>query len=98
MSQPFQALNPPPAASERGGVEVLRSAIIDGELHVTLRPLFNDPKDWGRLFATVARQVAEAYAQQNRFQKDDSLARISATFEADMKSPPDVASAIAPTS
>ena len=54
MSKPYQALNIPPAANERGGIEVLRSAIIDGELHLTLRPLFENPNDWGRMFAEYA--------------------------------------------
>jgi Domain of unknown function (DUF5076) len=51
MSNTYQALNIPPAANERGGFEVLRCAIVDGELHLTLRPVFNEPNDWGRLFA-----------------------------------------------
>jgi len=54
MSNTYQALNIPPAATERGGFEVLRCAIVDGELHLTLRPVFNEPNDWGRLFAEVA--------------------------------------------
>src|SRR5262245_41994866 len=54
MSNPYQALNIPPAANERGGFEFLRCAIVEGELHLTLRPVFNEPKDWGRVFAEVA--------------------------------------------
>jgi hypothetical protein len=96
MSNTYQALNIPPAANERGGFEVLRCAIVDGELHLTLRPVFNEPNDWGRLFAEVARQVARAYAHQDRFPEAETLARISTTFEKDMRSPPDVASSVAP--
>jgi len=33
----YQALNIPPAANERGGFEVLRCAIIEGELHLPTR-------------------------------------------------------------
>jgi len=55
MSNTYQALNIPPAATERGGFEVLRCAIVDGELHLTLRPVFNEPNDWGRLFAATHR-------------------------------------------
>ena len=47
MSNTYQPLNIPPAANERGGFEVLRCAIIEGELHLTLRPVFNEPNDWG---------------------------------------------------
>jgi hypothetical protein len=96
MSNPYQALNIPPAANERGGFEVLRCAIIEGELHLTLRPVFNQPDDWGRLFAEVARQVAGAYAHQDRFPQAETLTRISAAFETDMRSPPDVRSSVGP--
>ena len=96
MSNTYQALNIPPAANERGGFEVLRCAIVDGELHLTLRPVFNEPNDWGRLFAEVARQVARAYAHQDRFPEAETLERISTTFEKDMRSPPDVASSVGP--
>jgi hypothetical protein len=96
MSNTYQALNIPPAANERGGFEVLRCAIVEGELHVTLRPVFNEPNDWGRLFAEVARQVARAYAHQDRCPEAETLTRISTAFEADMKSPPDVTSSVGP--
>ena len=92
----YQPLNIPPAANERGGFEVLRCAIIEGELHLTLRPVFNEPNDWGRLFAEVARQVAHAYAHQDRFPQAETLARISSAFEAEMTSPPEVTSSVGP--
>jgi hypothetical protein len=96
MSMEYQALRTPPAALERGGVEVLRCAIVDGELHVTLRPAFDDPRGWGRLFAEVARQVAGAYQQAHGYAPADTLAKIGHTFEQDMSSPPETESSIAP--
>ena len=96
MSTEFQALRTPPAALERGGVEILRCAIIDGELHVTLRPAFDDPRGWGRVFAEVARQVAGAYAQAHGYAEDDTLARIGSAFEDEMRLPPETQSSIAP--
>jgi len=84
MSNKYQAMNIPPAANERGGFEFLRCAIIDGELHLTLRPVFNQPDDWGRSFAEIARQVARAYAHQDRFP------------EAEMKAPPGHDSTVGP--
>jgi hypothetical protein len=96
MSQSYQALSIPPAGNERGGLEVLRCAVIDGELHLTLRPAFNEPDGWGRMFAEVARQVARAYAHEKRFAETETLTRVSAAFEAEMKNPPDVMSAIKP--
>ena len=96
MNNTYQALSIPPAANDRGGFEVLRCAIVDGELHLTLRPVFNEPNDWGRLFAEVARQVARAYAHQDRFPEPETLSRISATFEAEMRNPPDTVSSVGP--
>jgi len=96
MDKTYQALNIPPAAAERGGFEVLRCGLVDGELHVTLRPVFNEPNDWGRLFAAVARQVADVYANQGRFPNAETLTRIGAAFEAEMRSPSDVSSSIGP--
>ncbi len=96
MSNPYQALNIPPAANDRGGLEVLRCAVIDGELHLTLRPAFREPNGWGHMFAEIARQVARAYAHEKRFTEADTLARISSAFETGMKNPPDVTSSIGP--
>jgi hypothetical protein len=59
---PFEALIIPSEALERGGVEILRAAIIDGQLHVTLRRTFEHPDPWGGLLSEVARRVARAYA------------------------------------
>jgi Domain of unknown function (DUF5076) len=96
MNSSYQALSIPPAANERGGVEVLRCAVIDGELHLTLRPAFNAPDGWGHVFAEVARQVARVYAHEKRFTEVESIARIKSAFEADMKSAPDITSSIGP--
>jgi len=88
MSNKYQAMNIPPAANERGGFEFLRCAIIDGELHLTLRPVFNQPDDWGRSFAENAHQ--------DRFPEAETLTRISSAFEAEMKAPPGHDSTVGP--
>jgi hypothetical protein len=94
----YDALQAPPAASQQGGVEILRTAIIGGGHHVMLRPVFEDTRVWGRVLADVARQLAQAYAHQGRGTVDDVLASIRFGFEADMNSPPDVHTEVAPTS
>ena len=38
----FDPLHVPPTALEHGGVEVLRAAIVEGGLHVSLRRAFDD--------------------------------------------------------
>jgi hypothetical protein len=89
-SQPtFDALVIPPTALEQGGVEVLRAAIVDGGLHVSLRRAFDDPEAWGMLIADVARHVARIYATENKFQEEQTLERIRALFNAELDSPTD---------
>ena len=59
MVAAFEALHVPPAALERGGVEILRAVVVDGALHVSLRPAFDDPQAWGMLLADVLKIVAQ---------------------------------------
>ena len=94
----FDALQLPPAALERGGVEIIRAGIIDDGLHVTLRPVFEDTRLWGRVLADMAFQVARAYAHQERGKIDEILANIRAAFDQDMNNPPDVHSEVGPLS
>ena len=86
---PFEALHIPPTALEQGGVEVLRAAIVEGGLHVSLRRAFDDPEAWGMLIADVARHVARIYAKEKNMSEDETLARIRGIFEAEMDSPTD---------
>ena len=52
----FDTLKVPPAALEHGGTEVLRAAIVNGALHVSLRRAFDDPEAWGiTLFRKIPR-------------------------------------------
>jgi Domain of unknown function (DUF5076) len=85
----FDALVIPPTALEQGGVEVLRAAIVDGGLHVSLRRAFDDPEAWGMLIADVARHVARIYATESKFREEETLERIRALFNAEMDSPTD---------
>src|SRR5215467_6254654 len=83
----FDALMIPPTALEQGGVEVLRAAIVDGGLHVSLRRAFDDPEAWGMLIADVARHVARIYATEGNFPEQQTLERVRAIFNAEMDSP-----------
>ena len=85
----FDALIIPPDALERGGVEVLRAAIVDGGLHVSIRRAFDDPEAWGMLIADVVRHVARIYAKESAMSEDDVLNRVRAIFESEMDAPSD---------
>jgi hypothetical protein len=85
----FDALVIPPTALDQGGVEVLRAAIVDGGLHISLRRAFDDPEAWGMLIADIARHVARIYATEGKFPEEQTLERIRALFNAEMDSPTD---------
>jgi len=96
--RPFEALQIPPAALDQGGFEVLRAAIINDGLHVTLRPVFDDTRMWGRVLADIARQLAHAYEHQGRGAAADVIANIRQGFDTDLNTPPETQGAIAPLS
>ena len=93
----YNALQIPPNARDKGGIEVLRAAVIDGGLHVTLRRAFDDPQAWGVLLADVARQVSRVYVQQGDHNEDDVIAAIRKAFDTEMDAPANPGS-IAPIS
>jgi hypothetical protein len=77
---PFEALIIPSEAVERGGIEILRAAIIEGQLHVTLRRTFEHPDPWGGLLSEVARRVARAYVVDGQHDEDEVVFRIHSSF------------------
>lgn len=79
----FEALIIPNDALERGGIEVLRAAIIGSELHVTLRPTFEEPHHWGELLSEVVERIARSYAQNAKMEEKDVVLRIRSAFISD---------------
>lgn len=97
MSEPdeirhFDALMIPPQALEQGGVEVLRAAIVNEGLHVSLRRAFDDPEAWGMLLADVARHAARVFANEKDVREEDALDRIRSMFDAELDLPTDTGS------
>jgi Domain of unknown function (DUF5076) len=88
----FEPLKVPPTALEKGGTEVLRAAIVEGGLHVSLRRAFDDPEAWGMLMADLARHVARIYATEMNMREEETLARVRGIFEAEMDAPTDLGS------
>ena len=85
----YDPLAVPPSALEQGGVEVLRAAIVDGGLHMSLRRAFDDPQAWGMLIADVARHAARIFGNETKFTEDQALELIRAMFDAEMDAPTD---------
>jgi hypothetical protein len=86
----FEALAAPPPALELGGFEVLRAAIAEGNLHVSLRRAFDEPETWGILLADVARHIGRIYAREAGMREDQVVEKVWAMFEAEMERPTDV--------
>jgi hypothetical protein len=85
----YNALNPPPLVKDKPANEVMRAAVHNGELHLSLRRGFNDPGAWGLLFVDAARHVARAYAHDKIVSEEEALERIRHGFETAIRQPPE---------
>jgi hypothetical protein len=83
------ALKAPPVALEKGGTEILRAAIAEGGLHLSLRRAFDDPEAWGMLIADLTRHVARIYATESKIPEERTIERIRNLFDAEMDAPSD---------
>ena len=83
----FDALHIPPTALEQGGVEVLRAAVVEGGLHVSLRRAFDDPEAFGMIIADVTRHVGRIYA--DKFPEGQTVERIRSIYDSEMDAPTD---------
>lgn len=85
----FQPLGVPPAALEQGGVEILRVAVVNGGLQMSMQRAFDDPQFWGLLICDLTRHVARMYAQETKITTDEAVHKIRHMFNAEMDSPTD---------
>jgi len=91
---PYIPLNPPPLVRDKDAHEVMRTAVLGGELHFSLLRGFADPAAWGLLFVDAARHVARVYAHEKLFSEDEAIERIRATFEEAIRQPPEGSSEV----
>ncbi|HEY6381477.1 MAG TPA: DUF5076 domain-containing protein [Pseudolabrys sp.] len=90
MSLSFNALNAPPAALEKGGDEVLRAAVVEGALHVSLIRAFDDPGLWGVALADITRHVARIYATEHNIPERKVIDHIRMAFDGELDTPTDL--------
>ena len=88
----FEQLAVPPDALERGGIEILRAAIVEGALSVGLRRSFDDPFTWCVLLVDLARHASRIYALETDLSEDEAFAEIRAGIEAELARPTDLGS------
>jgi hypothetical protein len=68
---------------DKGGMELLRAAIVDEELLITVRreAFSGAPGFWGFVLADVVRKLASHYAAQGRFTQAEATAAVVDSFE-----------------
>jgi hypothetical protein len=85
----FEALNVPPDALEKGGVEILRASVVDGAVSIALRRAFDDPFTWGVLLVDLARHAARVYAMETDLSEEEALAELVSGIQAELENPSD---------
>jgi|SRR6266404_1434556 Domain of unknown function (DUF5076) len=66
---------------DKGGVELLRVAVVDEELFIVARPdVFPGPGPWGLVLADIARRLASLYAADGQFTEAQVTAAIADSF------------------
>jgi hypothetical protein len=81
----YNALGVPPSALEHGGNEIMRAAIANGELVMSLKRAFDDPEDWGRLLAEVVKHVSQIYGTETAYNRADAVKRMLDAFAKEME-------------
>lgn len=77
MSAPeFEMTTPDSVASDPEAVEVTRMWWSRGEPVMSVKPAFNDPKQYGQLLAYAAKHMAHAYAVRHGHDEKQAYNRI----------------------
>jgi hypothetical protein len=75
----------PPNAVKRGGHEILRGWLVEGEdVEVSIKKAFDDPFVWGVFLVDVAKNAAMAYERDGDMTVGDAFAKIIAGFSAEV--------------
>jgi hypothetical protein len=78
----YDELPLPSAALRDGGMELLRAGVIEDELFITARRMFDDPAQWGGVLADVAHRLAVLYAAESDVDEETVAALIGIGFAA----------------
>ncbi|MBZ6076951.1 DUF5076 domain-containing protein [Microvirga puerhi] len=85
----FEALNVPPDALEKGGIEILRASVSEGAVSIALRRAFDDPFTWGVLLVDLARHAARIYAMETELSEEEAFQEIVTGIQAELDDPSD---------
>ena len=90
MSAKDQLPIPDAARKDPRSLEVARVWVANEAQHASLNVgAWKDPFAWGILLADLAGHVANAYAQADGLDKEETLRRIRRGFDAELNSPTD---------
>jgi hypothetical protein len=88
---PTELLVPPSVASDQKALELVRAWAAHGGLHCSLNvdawPADKAAIGWGILLSDLARHVADAFHQNQRWDKKETLEQIRAVFNSELSSP-----------
>lgn len=82
----YDPLQVPPAAQKQGGAEILRAAIVNEGLALSVRRGFDDPTAWGLLLGGIAHEVAHIYAREIGVAESEALGKIAEAFKNEVAS------------
>jgi Domain of unknown function (DUF5076) len=80
----YDELPLPSEALAQGGVEMLRAGVVEDELFITARRVFDDPRQWGGLLADVAQRLAILYAAEADVEPREVATLIKRGFESSL--------------
>ena len=93
MAHSDQLLIPDAAKNDPRSFDVLRVWVANKGQHVCLKVgVWNDPAAWGIMLADLARHIVNSYEQDAALDRLQTLQRIKAAFDAEMKSSTDTPS------
>jgi len=85
----YETLPVPDEALTRGGVELLRVAMVSNKLYLSVRPAFTDPADWGEILAEVTRRIGLLYEMEDSgFSESDAIVAVEEAYAAEMGAKP----------
>ncbi|GAB7549688.1 DUF5076 domain-containing protein [Cupriavidus sp. 8B] len=83
-------LQPPPAAIDVKGIELLRLWAAEGAQHVSIATnVWKDPAAWGIALADLMKHIARSYEAQGDQTYEAALHRIRQGFDAEWANPTD---------
>jgi hypothetical protein len=90
MAASKQLQIPEAALRDDKSYEIARVWVAEKAEHVSLLVgTWEDPAAWGIILADLARHVVNAYEQDKKLDREETLQRIRSTFQAELDSPTD---------